>query len=90
MFAEKYYPDNKKDEGPSVAEIIEEHLTRMTSTMTESVTTKTILDVESKVSENVIICSTVSTFTVVSRYYELCLLRYYYNILEFAESLNLY
>jgi len=38
------------EEGPSVSSIIRDHVTKMTDTMRENVTTKTMLDVESKVS----------------------------------------
>ncbi|XP_052242570.1 uncharacterized protein LOC127852659 [Dreissena polymorpha] len=43
-----YYPEDEEDEGPAIATIIGEHLTNMTMAMSENVTTKTMLDVESK------------------------------------------
>ena len=44
-----YYPEDEEDEGPAISTIIGEHLTNMTMSLSESVTTKTMLDVESKV-----------------------------------------
>ena len=46
---EQYWPDNQRGEGPSVSDIVDQHVQKMTHTMTENVTTKTMLDVESKV-----------------------------------------
>ena len=37
------------EEGQTITGIVQEHLTRMGATMMENVTTKTMLDVESKV-----------------------------------------
>ncbi|XP_053397319.1 dynein axonemal heavy chain 5-like isoform X6 [Mercenaria mercenaria] len=44
----KYYPEDEEDEGPAISTIIAEHLTNMTQSLSENVTTKTMLDVESK------------------------------------------
>ncbi|KAJ8314952.1 hypothetical protein KUTeg_007102 [Tegillarca granosa] len=44
----KYYPEEEEDEGPSVSHVIVEHLMQLTKAMSENVTTKTMLDVESK------------------------------------------
>lgn len=44
-----YYPEDEEDEGPAISTIIAEHLTNMTMSMSDNVTTKTMLDVESKV-----------------------------------------
>ena len=46
---EKYYPDHKRDEGPSITRLVKQHVDNMSNIMTESVTTNTVLDVESKV-----------------------------------------
>ena len=45
----KYYPEDEEDEGPGISTVIGEHLTNMTRAMSVAVTTKTMLDVESKV-----------------------------------------
>ena len=50
FLSEKYYRDDQTGEGPSVTSVLKEHVINMTRTMSESVTTKTMLDVESKVS----------------------------------------
>ncbi|XP_067674368.1 uncharacterized protein [Haliotis asinina] len=44
----QYYPEDEEDEGPSIASIVEENLEKMRTAMSENVTTKTMLDVESK------------------------------------------
>ncbi|XP_052807484.1 dynein axonemal heavy chain 5-like isoform X7 [Mya arenaria] len=44
----RYYPEDEEDEGPAISTIIAEHVTNMTMAMSDSVTTKTMLDVESK------------------------------------------
>ena len=49
FFADKYYNDNMEEEGPSVTSIVIDLVTKMTDIMRDNVTTKTILDVESKV-----------------------------------------
>ena len=46
---EKYYTDNRRDEGPSVTIIVKEHIRDLTLIMEEGVTAKNMLDVESKV-----------------------------------------
>ena len=48
FLSEKYYPDRRRDEGPSVMSIIREHLEKMAATMMHNVTTKHVLDVTSK------------------------------------------
>ncbi|KAK6187606.1 hypothetical protein SNE40_005595 [Patella caerulea] len=48
----RYYPEDEEDDGPSVSYIIEEHVNNMTKAMSENVTTKTMLDVESKDKDN--------------------------------------
>lgn len=49
MWAEGYWPDNQKGDGPSVSDVVSEHVNKMKDTITHNVTTKTMLDVESKV-----------------------------------------
>jgi hypothetical protein len=49
LFVGKYYPEDEEDEGPAISTIIAEHLTNMTTSLSVNVTTKTMLDVESKV-----------------------------------------
>ncbi|KAL5009692.1 hypothetical protein ScPMuIL_011997 [Solemya velum] len=44
----KYFSLENNEEAPSISGIIADHLQRMTKSMSESVTTKTMLDVESK------------------------------------------
>ncbi|XP_060567478.1 dynein axonemal heavy chain 5-like [Ruditapes philippinarum] len=44
----RYYPEDEEDEGPAISTIIAEHLTNMTTSLSVNVTTKTMLDVESK------------------------------------------
>ncbi|KAL4232681.1 hypothetical protein ACF0H5_007369 [Mactra antiquata] len=44
----RYYPEDEEDEGPAISTIIAEHLTNMTQCLSINVTTKTMLDVESK------------------------------------------
>ncbi|ESO89151.1 hypothetical protein LOTGIDRAFT_229063 [Lottia gigantea] len=44
----RYYNEDDEDEGPSISSIIEEQVSNMTKSMSENVTTKTLLDVESK------------------------------------------
>ncbi|CAH1799095.1 unnamed protein product [Owenia fusiformis] len=44
----KYYDEDNPGEGPSVAEIIKESLQNMRGSMAENVTTKTMMDVETK------------------------------------------
>ena len=50
IVTDNYYDEDMTEEGPSVSSIIRDHVTKMTDTMRENVTTKTMLDVESKVS----------------------------------------
>lgn len=45
----KYYPEDEEDDGPGVSAVILDHLDQMTRAMSDNVTTKTMLDVESKV-----------------------------------------
>ena len=49
FFLGKYYPEDEEEDGPSISAIILDHLEHMTKAMSENVTTKTMLDVESKV-----------------------------------------
>ena len=49
MFTGQYYPEDEEDEGPGISAVIGEHVTNMTVAMSAAVTTKTMLDVESKV-----------------------------------------
>ncbi|XP_052089132.1 uncharacterized protein LOC127725852 isoform X10 [Mytilus californianus] len=44
----KYYPEDEEDDGPGVSAVILDHLDQMTKAMSDNVTTKTMLDVESK------------------------------------------
>ncbi|XP_041355189.1 dynein gamma chain, flagellar outer arm-like isoform X3 [Gigantopelta aegis] len=43
-----YYPEFEEDDGPSISTIIEMHVNKMVGSMAENITTKTMLDVESK------------------------------------------
>ena len=49
IFVGKFYPEDEEEDGPSISAIILDHLEHMTKAMSENVTTKTMLDVESKV-----------------------------------------
>ncbi len=49
MTSGKYYPAHRRDEGPSVGLIVSQHVDKMGEVMMHNVTTKTMLDVESKV-----------------------------------------
>ena len=49
MIVENIWPDNGGD-GVSVSDVVYDHVHRMLNTMTASVSTQTMLDVESKVS----------------------------------------
>ncbi|XP_052708586.1 uncharacterized protein LOC128183562 isoform X10 [Crassostrea angulata] len=44
----RYFPEDEEEEGPSISAIISQHLQQMTQAMSDNVTTKTMLDVESK------------------------------------------
>ena len=50
IFIGQYYPENEEDDGPGISAVVGEHVTNMTVAMSVAVTTKTMLDVESKVS----------------------------------------
>lgn len=45
----KYFPDEEEEEGPSMSYTVAQHHESMMKAMSENVTTKTMLDVESKV-----------------------------------------
>lgn len=45
----KYYPIEEEEEGPNLTTIVEQHVHHMNNCMRSNVTTKTMLDVESKV-----------------------------------------
>lgn len=49
MFLGKFYPEDEEGDGPGISTVIMEHLEEMTKAMSDNVTTKTMLDVESKV-----------------------------------------
>lgn len=48
----RYFPEDEEEEGPSISAIISQHLQQMTQAMSDNVTTKTMLDVESKVTNS--------------------------------------
>ena len=55
LFPGQYYPEDEEDEGPGISAVVGEHVTNMTVAMSAAVTTKTMLDVESKVGMTVIL-----------------------------------
>ena len=50
MVVGQYYREDEEDEGPGISTVVGEHVTNMTVALSLAVTTKTMLDVESKVS----------------------------------------
>ena len=54
VLAEEYYPDDSQEEGPSVTNVLRDHCHKMGQIMLDNVTTKTSLDVESKVSSTIV------------------------------------
>ena len=50
FFSGKYYPEEEDEEGPNLTTIVEQHVHHMNNCMRSNITTKTMLDVESKVS----------------------------------------
>ena len=67
-----YYPEDEEDEGPAISTIIGEHLTNMTMSLSESVTTKTMLDVESKVPVLVMVLFILICFSLIVTLARIC------------------